>query len=256
MRIRLLAVAVISAAVCLVAVSAQQGGSAGGELHVLSSNGIRAVLEEELQDAESAIGRHITVEYGTSTSLVQRMQSGEAFDVGILSDAAIGPVIQAGKIVASTRTDVARSGIGVGVRAGAPKPDIHNSAALKQAFMRAKGITYAGAGASRPHIEGIMKKFGIADEMQAKTMIEQGSERANAAVAAGKSELVLTLVSEIIGVPGVDLVGPLPKEVQNYVVMTAGVGAQAKDRTGAEALIKFLSGPAIEQTLKSHGMER
>lgn len=224
-------------------------------LHVVASNGVRAVIEDLLPKAEAAVGRKLSVEYNSTTGLKQKIDAGLTFDVAILTSEGVADLIKAGKITASTRTDFARCGVGVGIRAGAPKPDIRTSEALKQTLLKAKSITYAEDGASRVYVNKMLDRFGIAEEIGRKTAMEQGSTRATARVASGQSDMVLTLVSEILPAPGVVLVGPLPADVQGYVTFTAGIGANSKDAKVGHALIQFLKSPSVAPTLKAKGME-
>ena len=225
-------------------------------IHVLASNGVRAVVDDLKPQAERAIGRPLTIEYGTSSSVKKRIEDGEAFDVAILTSEVIDDLAKAGKIAAGTRTEIARCGIGIGVRAGSAKPDIRTPDALKTALLAAKSITYAQDGASRIYILQMQDKLGIADKMKAKTIPEQGSVRANARVADGSAEMVLTLVSEILPAPGVQLVGPLPAEVQHYVNFAEGIGPNSKNTEAGKALVKFFASSAVAPTLKAKGMER
>ncbi len=226
------------------------------DVHVLASNGIRAVVEELRPQAERAIGSPLAIEFNSSSALKQKIEAGEAFDVAILTSDLLDKLTKEGKIASGSSAGIARSGIGVGIRKGSPKPDIRTAAALKQTLLKAKSITFAQDGASRAYIVKMLDGFGIAEDVKSKIILEQGSTRAAARVADGSAELILTLVSEILPAPGVELVGPLPAEVQNYVSMSAGVGVRAGSVDAAKALIKFLAGPSIAPTLKAKGMER
>ncbi len=214
------------------------------------------MIDELRPQAERAIGRPFTVEYDTSSSVEKRIEGGEAFDVAILTSEVIDDLAKAGKIASGTRTEIARCGIGIGVRSGAAKPDIHTLDALKRTLLAAKSITYAQNGASRTYILQMFDRFGIADSMKAKTIPEQGSVRANARVADGSAAMVLTLVSEILPAKGVQLVGALPAEVQHYVNFAEGIGANSKSTDAGKALMKFFASPAVAPTLKAKGMER
>jgi molybdate transport system substrate-binding protein len=239
----------------LLAAAAGAAVAQNAPVHVLASNGIKAVMEELQPQAERVVGRPLTVEFDTSSSVKKRIESGEAFDMAILTSDVIEDLSKAGKIATGTRTELARCGIGIGVRSGAAKPDIHTSDALKKTLLATKSITYAQDGASRTYILQMLDKFGIADAMKAKTILEQGSVRSNARVADGSAEMVLTLVSEILPAKGVELVGPLPADVQHYVNFAAGIGAASKNADAGKVVAKFLSGPAIRPTLKAKGME-
>jgi molybdate transport system substrate-binding protein len=221
---------------------------------VLLSNGFRAVFDELAPACERTTGHSVTTQSGTSTSLIEKVNAGEAFDVAIMTTEAMESLAKTGKV--SARTPLGRSGIGIGSRAGAKKPDIANADALKKTLLAAKSITYAGDGASRPHIERMMATLGIADVMSKKTILEQGSVRSAAKVASGEAELLITLVSEILPAPGVELVGPLPMQFQNYVSFAAAVGAKAANAEAGKSLIACMSGPTVAATLKGKGMEK
>jgi molybdate transport system substrate-binding protein len=225
------------------------------EIHVLVSNGIRAVMEDVRPQAERAIGHPLAMEFNSSTALKQKIDAGTAFDVAIVTSDLMSQLAKEGKIASGSSAGIARSGIGVGVRAGAKKPDIGTPAALKQTLLKAKSITFAQDGASAVFVMKMFEKFGIAEQIKSKTILEQGSTRAAARVADGSAELIFTLVSEILPAPGVELVGPLPAEVESYISMSAGVGSKAHEADASKALVKFLAGPGILATLKAKGME-
>jgi len=226
----------------------------GHAVRVLISNGFRAVFDELVPACERSIGHSVTAQSGTSTSLIEKVNAGEPFDVAIMTTEAMESLAKAGKV--ATRTPLGRSGIGIGSRAGARKPDIGNAEALKKTFLAAKSITYAGDGASRPHIDRMMVTLGIADVMTKKTLLEQGSVRAAAKVASGDAELLITLVSEILPAPGVELVGPLPMQFQNYVSFAGAAGVKSDNAAAGKSLISCLSGPNVAATLKAKGMEK
>jgi molybdate transport system substrate-binding protein len=226
----------------------------GHAVRVLISNGFRAVFDELAPACERSIGHNVTAQSGTSTSLIEKVNSGEPFDVAIMTTEAMESLAKAGKVAA--RTPLGRSGIGIGTRAGARKPDIGNAEALKKTFLAANSVTYAGDGASRPHIDRMMMTLGIADVMTKKTLLEQGSVRAAAKVASGDAELLITLVSEILPAPGVELVGPLPMQFQNYVSFAGAAGVKSDNAAAGKSLMSCLSGPHVAATLKAKGMEK
>ena len=228
----------------------------GGHIKVLASNGFRAVIEDLAPRCEKAVGAKLATQFGTSTSLLQRVAKGEAFDVAVATTEAIDELVKTAKVDPVTRTALGRSGIGLGVRAGAPKPDIKTEDTIKRAFVNAKSVTYAGDGASRPHIEAMFDALGIRAAMAAKTQLEQGSVRAAERVASGQAEILITLVSEILPAPGVDLVGSIPARFQRPVSFATAVGKSASNAAAGKALIACLSGPDVASTLKAKGMER
>lgn len=246
----------ITSALVIAVVGANVHAQTATPLKLLGSNGFRAVMDELMPRCEKTIGRHVSSEFGTSTSLLQRVNGGEAFDVAVTTTEAMDDLVKSGKVNAATRTALGRSGIGVGARAGAGKPDIKTVESLKRALISAKSITYAGDGASRPHIESMFEALGITKEMKAKTILEQGSVRSAARVASGDAELLITLVSEILPAPGVEFVAPLPDRFQHYVSFAAAAGKSSANGDAGKKLIGCLSGPDTGPTLKAKGMER
>lgn len=224
-------------------------------IHVFASNGVRALVEELLPRAEHTIGYRLDVQFNSTAALKLKIEGGEPFDAAILTTEAIDELSQKGRISAATRVDLARCGIGVGIRAGSPKPDISTSAALKSALLQAKSLTYARDGASSPYLVKMFERLGILNQIQPKIVLAQGSAVATASVRDGKAELVLTLISEILPVRGIELVGPLPSELQSYVRFAAGVSNNARSRRAAQALIQFFVQPSVAQIYRDKGLE-
>lgn len=254
-RVLVIALAIVVGVVSRGGLGAQQQPVPPGQIRVLASNGVKAVLDELLPQFERANGRRLATEFGTTASIKQRIEKGEAFDVVIVTSEAVDDLIKAGKVARATRADLARSGIGVGIRKGAPKPDIRTPEALKRTLLNAKSLTYAQDGASRVHIEKMVERLGIAENMKPKIALTQGSARGLANVAAGQGDLAMTLISEILPVDGVELLGPLPAELQNYVSLAGAVSVNAKSAEAGSALLKFLTGPSVAPTYKAKGME-
>jgi molybdate transport system substrate-binding protein len=229
--------------------------SQGDPVRVFASNGVRPAIQALTRPAEGAIARSLAAQFNTTTLLRQKIDAGEPFDVAVLTAEGIDSLIKSGKIVASSRTDVGHVGIGVGVRAGAKKPDIRTVESMKRTLLDAKGISYAEDGASRPYIEKMFAELGITDSVKSKLVLKQGSDASMAAVVAGQAELELTLSSEIMQAPGMQIVGPLPDKFQNYVRFAAGVSANAKNAAAASALVKFLTDPKVAPTYRSKGIQ-
>jgi molybdate transport system substrate-binding protein len=226
-----------------------------GAVQVLASNGMKAVVEELQPQLERAAGHPLSIEYNSTAALEQKIDKGAAFDVAILTSEAIGDLVKETKVTAASRTDFARSGIGVAVRSGSPKPDISTPAALKKTLQGATSVTWAKDGASHVYIDKMIERLGLAEAMKAKAVLTQGSGPAMASVAAGQAGIVMTLMSELLPVHGIDIVGPLPAELQNYVSFGAAVSAKANDPAGAKALIAFLKSSAAAPVYKTKGME-
>jgi molybdate transport system substrate-binding protein len=224
-------------------------------VRVLCSNGIREVVQEVMPQAEHAVGQKIAIQFSSSASLKQRIDAGETFDVTILTPDLIDDLTKQGKVAAGSSVSLARAGIGVGIRAGTPKPDISTPAAMKQTLLQVKSVTYTKSGASRQYIEKMYERMGITREMAPKVILQEMPGRAERVVGEGGADMVITLVSEILPTPGVQLVGPLPGDLQNYISFAGGVGSKASDAAAAKALLKFLASPAVAATYKAKGME-
>jgi len=226
-----------------------------GEIKVISSVGVRAALEELKPQFERATQHKLTIAFGTAVPLKRQIEAGETFDVVILTPALVEDLVKQGKVAPGTKRDVAKAGIGVAARAGAPRPDISTAEAFKRALINAKSIVYSKEGQSGTSMARLIDRLGIAAEMKPKTVLETRSGHTAVAVVEGKAELGFTIISEILPVPGAELVGPLPAELQSYVVFTAGISPNARDAEAARAFINFFTAPAALPVLKAKGME-
>jgi molybdate transport system substrate-binding protein len=231
--------------------------AAAAEIKVLTAGAFKQVLVALLPDFERTSGHKVVVENDTVGGLTKRIEGGETFDLAVLTPAAVDALASKGKLVPGSRANLARVGIGVVVKEGAPKPDVGSLAAFKQALLAAKSVAYidpAAGGSSGIYVAGLLDKLGIAAEVKPKAKLIPGGAVAEH-VARGEAELGIHQISEILPVKGVTLVGPLPADIQNYTVYAAALGAQAKESDAAKALLKALSGPAAAEVLKSKGME-
>jgi molybdate transport system substrate-binding protein len=222
-------------------------------IRVLSSNGVKAAAEELKTVLSRALGRPVEIEFSTTRSLQQRIEAGEAFDVALLTKESMDSLVRQGQIAASAHQAIARTGIGVGFRKGAPKPDIRTPDALKRTLLNAKSVAYTIDGASRPAIDRMFASLGIAGEMEKKTLLEPAGQ-SPVRVAEGKAQFVLTLTSEILPVPGIELAGPLPAQFQSDVVFEAGLSAKAKNSDDGKALVQLLAAPTAAAFFKAKGM--
>jgi molybdate transport system substrate-binding protein len=255
MKIRALAAAIAMTIVGIIFLFAEGAAAQAPAVRILASNGVQGALNDIIPQCERAIGHPLAVEFNTTAVLKPRIESGEAFDFTVLTSDAIDALIKEGKVAADSRANAARVGIGIGFRAGAPKPDVSTPEALKKALLNAKSITYAAAGASRPATDKMLDRMGIADALKSKTSLLPGAEETTAAVRGGKAELLITLISEIVSAKGLELAGPLPKEFQAYIAFAAGVSSNAKNTEAAKAAVKFLTGPKAAAAYKAKGME-
>lgn len=224
-------------------------------VHLVVSNGMKAVVEALRPQIEKKIGHPMVMDYGSTTGLTEKIDRGAAFDVAILTSEGVDALVKKGKVTAASRTDFARCGVGLAVKSGSPKPDIATPEALKKTLEAAASITYAGDGASRPTIDHMLERLGLAEKAKSKVILTKGSGAAMASVAEGRVAVVMTLISELMPVKGIDVVGALPGDLQNYVRFGAGIGASPGQPQAAKELIAFLGSPEAAPIYKSKGME-
>ena len=222
-------------------------------IKVLASTGIQAAVETLKPQLEKATGDTVNVEFSTTATLRDRIEKGEAFDVAILTDDAIDALVKSGAVDAKTRAELARVGIGVAYRKGAPAPNVKTATDLKQALVKAKSVAYTGNGATRPAIEKMFDAMNITDAMKAKVNLTPPNS-APAAVAQGKSDLAISLVSEFVNEPGVVVAGMLPPEHQQFLSFSAVKSAKSTNAK-ADAVIKALDAKSADATYKAKGME-
>ena len=227
-------------------------------LRLLVSNGMKGALEAVRPACEAQLGVPLAAEFGTSNALRAQAESGAAFDVVFLTEDAVAALTANGAVTPASRRTVARTriGVGVGVRGDTPTPDVSTAAAVKAALLAAPSVTYASDGASRPSIERMFERLGIAPQMAAKTHLEQGSTRAAARVVEGRTAVLITLVSEIVPVAGMRLAGALPAEFQGAVTFAAGAGARSGRPDIAAQAIACVTSASTERAYAGVGLER
>jgi molybdate transport system substrate-binding protein len=223
------------------------------DIKVFSSTALKAVLDELGPQFEKATGNKLVFTIGPAAAMKSQIDQGAAFDVAIVTPPLLDALAAAGKVDPATRAVIARSALGVSVRAGAPKPDVGTADALKRTLLNAKSIGFNGQGASRAGIEAMFAKLGIADDVKPKIKLLDVS--APVAAAKGDVELALSPVSEIVAVSGAQLAGPVPADVQSYLVLSGAVAGDSKNAGAAKALVKFLAAPSAATVLKAKGME-
>ena len=246
----------LGVAMVLMAAGAPRGAAAA-EIKVLTAGAFKQVLLVLVPDFEKQTGHKVILENDTVGALTKRIEGGEAFDLAVLTPAAVNDLSTKGKFVAGSRTNLGRVGIGVVVKEGAPKPDISSVDAFKKTLLAAKSVAYidpAAGGSSGIYVAGLLDKLGIAADVKPKAKLIPGGAVAEH-IARGEAEIGIHQISEILPVKGITLVGPLPADIQNYTVYAAGLGANGKESEAAKALLKTLSGPAAADVLKSKGME-
>ncbi len=226
------------------------------EVKVLCANGMRAVLSELHPRLERTAGQRVTMSFGEAGDLRRRIQDGEIADVIVLPRIVLDQLLTQDKIVSGTTVDLAQSAMGIGVRSDAPKPDISSADGLKRALLAAKSIAItdpATGGVSGVHIADVFQRLGIAEELKPKLKLNRGGPNA-AFVARGEAEMAIQLAHEIRAVPEIEFI-PLPGEFQRTFVFSAALGSNAKQSAASNALLQFLSGPAVATVIRAKGME-
>jgi molybdate transport system substrate-binding protein len=225
------------------------------EIKVLASNGVKAALEELAPVYERQTGNKLSITFGLAAVLKRQIESGEPFDFAILTDAGIADLAKQGKVDVASRVSIARSGVGIGIKKGAPRADISTPDALKRTLLAAKSISWAKEGQSGIYFAGLLEKMGIAEQMKPKIVpASQGSE-VGKLVVEGKSQYGVILVNELMAVPGVEVLGPLPGELQNYTVFHGAASTSSKNAAAAWALGKFLTVRAARDVFQAKGQE-
>ncbi|MDR3467944.1 MAG: substrate-binding domain-containing protein [Xanthobacteraceae bacterium] len=244
---------------CVATLLALHAAAAATEIRVMVSGGLSAAYKELVPQFERASGHTVVTAYGpsmgaTENAIPVRLARGERADVLIMVGDALGTMVAQGKAIGTTRVDLVRSPIGMVVRAGAPKPDISTPEALKQTLLAARSVAYSDSASGLYVGTELFARLGIADQMKGKARMIP-AEPVAAGVARGDSELGFQQISELLPVPGVDLVGPLPEPVQKITVFSAAVATGANEPEAAKALIAFLASPGAAPALRKSGLE-
>ena len=229
------------------------GPASSAELTIFGSRVTRMIVEEIGPQFERATGHHLVMVTDVAAVMKRRIEANEPFDLAVLVNFQADELIKKGKLASDTRADIMKAGIGVAVRRGAPIPDIGTVEAFKQTLLAAKSITYLREGASTIYLDRLFARMGIAEELRAKT-VKPETESVSEAVAAGDVELGMIVIPNILSVPGAQLVGPIPEEIQSYIVFTAAVAANSPNQQAARDLIAFLKSPAAIAAIKAKGM--
>jgi molybdate transport system substrate-binding protein len=224
------------------------------DLRVLSGNGPRAAVRELCSQFAHATGNAVDVQLDVNPEVVRRGNAGEAFDVAVGNPSTIEQLIASGNVVADSYVDIGTAGLAVGVRAGADKPDLASIDGFKRALMAANAVAFPAHGASGLYFVGLVDRMGIKREMQGK-LKPMTAEDCVEVVARGEADMVVVVAPRIADVPGVELVGPIPEELQTKIGFAAGLSTSAKQPETAKALIRFLTAPAAAATLRAKGVE-
>jgi molybdate transport system substrate-binding protein len=232
------------------------GSALSAEIRVLCSNGLQAVMEDLAPQFEKASGHKVSVTFGLAAGFKQQIEGGAAFDLAVLTPPMIDDLIKQGKLAADSRAVIARTGLGLMIRAGAKKPDVSTTDAFKRSLLGAKTIAFAKEGASGVAFTATIERLGMSDSLKSKLKPTATGEEVNDLVVKGGADFGILPLSEILRVRGAELGGMFPADVQTYITMAAGVSSSAKQGAAARDLIKFLTAPANLPAIKAKGMER
>jgi len=235
------------------------GPAGASEVRVMISGGLTAAYRALVPEFERLTGNKVLTAYGPSmgttvNAIPIRLARGEPADVLILVGYALGDLVRSGKVVADSRVDLTKSAIGIAVKAGAPRPDISSAEAVKRALLAAKSVAYSDSASGVYVSTEMFQKLGIVDAMKDKAK-QIPATPVGEIVARGEAELGLQQISELRPVSGIDIVGPLPPELQKITVFSAGIATVAKEPEAGRALIKFLASPAARDAIVRSGME-
>jgi molybdate transport system substrate-binding protein len=222
------------------------------ELKIFGSRVTKVIVGEFAAEFEKSTGFKPVVVADVAAVMKRRIEAGEPFDLAVLVDFQTDDLIKTGKLVADSRADIMSSGIGVAVKRGAPKPDIGTVEVFKQTLLKAKSITYLKEGASTIHLRKVFDQLGITDAIKGKA-VETAGEQVSEKMADGEVELGLIVIPNIMSVPGAELIGPLPAEINSIVMFTAGVSAASPNQKAARDLIKLLKSPEAKPVIKAKG---
>jgi molybdate transport system substrate-binding protein len=230
------------------------GMAGAADIKVLSTQATEEAYRELVPQFEKASGHKVTTVFTGTLDANKRLAAGESYDLLIMAGPSIDEHVKDGKVVPGSRVDIAKSGVGVGVKAGGPKPDISTTEALKKTLLAAKSIGYS-TGPSGVYVTGLFQRMGIADELKSKLKQTPTGVFVGSIIASGEAEIGFQQVSELSHFAGVDYVGPLPADVQQYTMFSSGILAGAKEADAAKAMVKFITTPLAAAAFKKRGME-
>ena len=251
MKRGLLSIALAVAGLCFA------GATLAVEIKVLSAGAIKPVIVDALPDFERRTGHKVTIENDTAGGLARRVRAGEKFDLLVMPLPGLQQLAGEGAVLPAGLLPLAKVGIGVAVKQGAPAPAIATTADFRAALLAARKVAYidpAAGGSSGIYLSQLFERMGIADEIKPKAVLVPGGLVAQRLVT-GEADLAVHQISEILAVPGATLVGPIPAEVQNYTVYAAALSARSEALGAAQQLLSVLAGPQLRGQLAAYGME-
>ena len=249
---------VAAASIGLMSLLAVGNAAESAEIKVLCANGMQTVMEDLAPKFERATGHKLLITFATGGATVKRARGGEPADVVIAPHRGIDGLVKDGKVASDAVTAIASTGISIAVRAGAPKPDISSPEALKRTLLAAKSITYlnpADGGASGIHFAKVLDRLGIANEMKPKTVFAPKAGAVGAFVANGEAEIGVIQYQLLFSVPGIEIVGPLPGNLQDTTIFSGAIMPGTRDAEASRTLISFLRSPEAAAVIKAKGMD-
>ena len=230
------------------------GAAGAAEITVISTQATQEAYLELVAQFEKATGHKVKSDFTGTLNVEKRLAAGEAADLIIMAGPAIDNQIKLGKVVAGSRVDLAKSGVGLAVKKGAPKPDIGSADAFRKTLLSAKSIGYS-TGPSGLYILTVFEKMGIAGEVKSKLKQTPSGVFVGTLIATGETEIGVQQISELMHFDGIDYVGPLPGEYQQITMFSTGIHSGAKQADAARALVKFITAPAAAAIIRKHGLE-
>jgi len=223
-------------------------------LKLLSSMATRELLTDLFGQYQRATGKSVNSEAAGGVDVAKRVRAGEAVDVVILSSTAIDSLIAAGSLLADSRVDLVKSGVSIAVRAGVPHPDVGSEDAVKRAVLAARTLSYS-TGPSGVYLEKLFERWGILAQIRERIVVPPPGVPVGSLVANGKVELGFQQLSELMSLPGIEVIGPLPPQIQTITIFSGGISTGCAQPDAARALLTYLAAPSVAQTKHKYGME-
>lgn len=240
--------------VALAATMIGTGAAQAAEIRLIAAAATKDVVLELIPQFERSTGHEVTTVWGGTDAVTKRISGGEAADIVLIAAPNIDKLISEGRLVAGSRANVAKSGIGVAIRAGLPKPDISSAEAVKRAVLAVKSVAYS-SGPSGFYLADLFNRMGIADEIKGKVKQTASGIQVGEVVARGEADLGFQQISELLHLKGIEYLGPLPPDIQHVTVFSAGLHTAAAAPDAARMLIQFLTGPDADPVIRKSGME-
>jgi molybdate transport system substrate-binding protein len=245
---------IAATASCLQILTAMSAPANAADIKVIASTAMREVMDELGTMFEKATGHKVAVEFFSGAILPVKIKEGAQADLVITNPEVVDDLVKAGKVEPNTRIEFVRSSAGVAVKSGARKPDVSTPEALKAALLAAKTVGYS-QGPSGVHFLTVLAKLGITDQVKAKGVVPPLGQRVGLLIAEGKAEIGVQQITELLLIPGIDFVGPLPKDLQATIIYSTATPTTVKQRDAARALVKFMSSEPVGPVIKKLGLD-